>query len=286
MPLPPSSLTLAGFLLLSVPALAGDVYSFTLERQGGGGNDGLPAGKFVLDPGSARGTVLVDGRKYRLDLAPDPKSTRPYQAVISNDGGEHEIALNPEDRTFFEARVPDITSSLFHLLPIPGNRSVENVKLDAAEAPETETVSGVPTRRHEIKLSYDLTLAIPPPPGMKRRSEVIRGKVDVDAIYWMAAGATPVLPKLLRPEIRTGFPEIDAKLAGAMAALQGVPVKQQVTISTQGDQGTESRTSRRTVVLQSHQTRETKATSFEVPAGYKMHEPEISRPRLETVPPG
>jgi hypothetical protein len=273
-----------GFLLLSVPALAGDVYSFTLERHGGNGE--LPVGKFVLDPGRAKGTVLVDGRKYRLELTPDPESTRPYEAVISNDGGEHETALSLHDHTYFEARAPDVTSPLFHLLPIAGKRSVSNVKMDTLEAPESETVSGVPARRHEIKLSYDIALELPLPPGSKGHPETVHGKVNVDAIYWMADGKTPVLPKLLRPGIHTGSPEIDSRLDGATAALQGVPVKQQVTFSTDGDQGTESRTSTRTVVLESHKTRETKASLFEVPAGFKMHEPEFSGPRMRIVPPG
>ena len=122
-----------------------------------------------------------------------------------------------------------------------------NVKLDAVEAPEPETVSGVPAQRHEIKLSYDITVEIPAsrqsPSTDKGRPEIVRGKVKVDAIYWLAAGGTPALPKLLRPGIHTGFLEIDPKLDGVVAALQGIPVKQQMTISTEGDQGTTPQTS-------------------------------------------
>jgi hypothetical protein len=284
-----SSLTILGFLLLSAPALAGDVYSFTVDQQGGGGSF-LQAGKHVFDSGDARGTVLVEGRKYRLELAPDPELSRPYQAVISNDGGKRELALSLKDHTYFESAAASITSPLFNLLPIPGQRSVSNVKLDVKEAPEPEMIpGGGPARRHEIKLSFDLTLEIPPPagmpPGFKGHTEKIQGKVSVEAVYWLAAGSAPVLPRLLRPAIHTGFPEIDSKLDGTLAALQGVPVKQQVTISTSGDQGTESRTSIRTVLLENHKTREMKASSFEVPAGFKMHEPEFSGPGLGVLPP-
>jgi hypothetical protein len=280
----PSSLVILGFLLLSAPALAGDVYSFTVDRRGG--NEELPAGKLLLDPGKARGTVLLDARKYRLELAQDPESAQPFDAVISNDGGAHETALNLKDRTYFEAKAPEITSPLLHLLPIAGDRSVSGVTMTALAQPET--VSGAPAQRHEIKLSYDITLAIPPPPsmpsGFKGKSETVRGKVSVDAVYWLAEGETPVLPKLLRPGLHTGFPEVDAKLDQALAALQGVPVKQQVTITTTGDQGTEGRTSTRTVTLENHKKRETKAPLFEIPAGFKMHEPEFSGPGMRVVP--
>jgi hypothetical protein len=234
-----------------------------------------------------QGKVFLDGRKYRLELKPDPESTRPFQAMVSKDGGAHEFALNSVDHTFYEPKAAAVTSPLLRLLPI-GNASVTNVKLDTVEAPEPETVSGVAARRHEIQLSYDITVEIPPPDALARlgkgQSEIIHGKVKVDAVYWLAAGTTPALPALLRPEIHTGFPEIDPKLEGAIAALQGVPVKQQVTFSTEGDRGTTPQTSTRTVLLQGHKTQAMKAATFEVPKGFKMHEPEFSRPGLGPVP--
>jgi hypothetical protein len=276
-----SSLAVLGFLLLSAPVLAGDVYSFTVEQS----DDTAPAGKLTADPGGTKGKVIVDSRKYRVELAPDPKSSRPYEVLISNDGGDREIALSLHDHRYFEPKKAEITSSLFHLLPIPGDRSVSRVEMTALAQPEE--VSGVPSQRHEIKLSYDITLVIPPPANMppgKGSAETVRGKVSVDAVYWLAEGETPVLPHLLQPALHTGFPEVDAKLDRAMAALQGIPVKQQVTISITGDKGTESRTTTRTVTLENHKRRETKAALFEIPAGFKMHEPEVSRPAMRVVP--
>ncbi|HTG35585.1 MAG TPA: hypothetical protein VLB76_21905 [Thermoanaerobaculia bacterium] len=269
------SATVLGFLLLSVPALAGDIYTFSIQHDD--------------DSDITQGKVFLDGRKYRLERKPDPKSTNPYRTMISKDGGAHELALNSEDHTFYEPKASARTSFLLRLLPI-GNASVTNVTLDTVEALEPETVSGVAAKRHEIKLSYDISVEIPPPDSLSRlgkgQSEIIHGKVKVDAVYWLAAGTTPALPALLRPAIHTGFPEIDPKLEGAIAALQGVPVKQQVTFSTEGDRGTTPLTSTRIVLLQSHKTQATKASAFEVPTGFKMHEPEFSRPGLGPVPPG
>ncbi|HEY4592999.1 MAG TPA: hypothetical protein VIJ61_11370 [Thermoanaerobaculia bacterium] len=277
-----SSLTILGFLLLSAPALAGDVYSFTIDRSD---REMLPTAKLVADPGIAKGTVIVDGRKYRVELAPDPESARPYDVLVSNNGGDREIALSLHDHTYFEPDKPKLTSPLFHLLPIPGDRSVSRVTMTAAAQPEE--MSGAPAQRHEIKLSYDITLVIPPPPNMplgKGKSETVHGQVSIDAVYWLTSGEAPGLPKLLRPHLHTGFPEVDAKLDRALAALQGIPVKQQVTITTTGDQGMESRTTTRTVTLQNHKKRETRASLFEIPAGFKMHEPEFSRPGMRVAP--
>jgi hypothetical protein len=263
------SVTILGFLLLSVPALAGDVYTFSVGKDD--------------DSTATQGKVFLDGRKYRLELKPDPESTNPYRVMISKDGGAHELALNSEDHTFYEPKTAAVTSFMLRLLPV-GNASVTNVTLDTVEAPEPETMSGVTARRHEIKLSYDILVEIPPPDSLARlgkgHSEIIHGKVKVDAVYWLAAGTTPALPALLRPAIQTGFPEIDPKLEGAIAALQGIPVKQQVTFSTEGDRGTAPLTSTKTVLLQSHKTQAMKAATFEVPKGFKLHEPEISRPGL------
>ncbi len=95
MPMSLSSVTVLGFLLLSVPALAGDVYTFPIQGDGST---------------STQGKVFLDGRKYRLELKPDPESTSPYRTMISKDGGAHELALHSEDHTFYEPKAAAVTS--------------------------------------------------------------------------------------------------------------------------------------------------------------------------------
>jgi len=116
-----SSLTILGFLLLSAPALAEDIYRFTVDQRQG--DEVVPLGAF-LGQGSVKGTVILDGGKYRLELAPDPEDVRPFEVVISHDGGGREIALNPRNHTYFEPKESEITSPLLLLLPSPGDRSV------------------------------------------------------------------------------------------------------------------------------------------------------------------
>jgi hypothetical protein len=283
----PPFLPILGFLLLSAPALAGDVYHRTVTQQGGAG--ALAMGE-PSAPVNSTAKILVDGKKYRVELE---RAAPTHQVVISKDGGEHETALNLENHTFFpiktDASKP--TSLLFGLLPLPyAKRSVSHVAFDTVDATAPETVAGASVRRHEIRLSYDITIVMGTPPGVpvspRSRPETIRGKVKVEAIYWMTEGKAPDAPRLFRPEMRTGFPEIDTRLAAAFTALPGMAIKQQVTISTEGDQGTMPRTSIHTEVLEHLGTQEMKASLFEVPGGFKMHEPEMSMPGLRMVPPG
>jgi hypothetical protein len=280
----PPFLPILGFLLLSAPALAGDVYHRTVTQQGGAGALAMP------EPGApvnSTAKILVDGKKYRVE------ATQTHQVVISKDGGEHATALNLENHTFFaiktDASKP--TSSLFGLLPLPfAKTSVSHVAFDTVDATAPETVAGTSVRRHEIRLSYDIVLVTGTPPGVpvspRSHPETIHGKVKVEAIYWMTEGKAPDIPRLFRPEMRTGFPEIDDRLIAALTALPGIAIKQQVTISTEGDQGTMPRTSVHTEVLEHLGTQEMKASLFEVPGGFKMQEPEMSRPVLRMVPPG
>jgi hypothetical protein len=284
----PSLLLFLVCLLPSAPALAGDAYNFTVTRQG---EDGLGArqGGSPMTSGDLRGRLIVDGRSYRLELAPRGDDPPLYQALVSKDGGAHELALNLPGRTFFAPRPLIVTSSLLRLLPI-GDASVSNVDLESSEAPET--LDGAATRKREIHLSYDVTIALSAPvgrqaPGKTHVIETVHGKVTVEAVYWLAPGERPALPELLRPEIRTGFAEVDARLAAAIATLAGIPLQQRVTLSSTGDQGATPQRSVRTVRLENHKPVETRPALFEVPPGFRKHEPEISHPALGgALPPG
>jgi hypothetical protein len=282
-----SLLLLLVSLLPGAPALAGDAYDFTVTHQGEGGFDaglGPPMANSDL-----RGRLIVNGRSYRLELAPGGEDPPLYQALVSQDGEAHELALNLQNHTFFAPSPRKVTSPLLRLLPI-GEASVSNVNLESSESPET--LDGVAARKREIHLSYDVAIALSAPvgreaPGKTHVIETVHGKVTVEAVYWLAPGERPALPDLLRPEIRTGFAEVDAKLAAATAALAGVPVQQRVTISSAGDQGATPLRSVRTVRLENHKRADTRPVLFEVPPGFRKHEPQMSHPGLGgAVPPG
>ncbi len=267
--------------LLSGPALAGTAYSFVIEKQGGG-----------LDDGTAKGRILVDGEKFRIERAPsdDPEVS---QLIVSKDGGEHEFAVDPAARTYFELEKIEAapTSPLFLLIPVIGERVVKDVKVETIAGKEPETVAGSTVRRHQITISYDLTVKIPPPPPPPGRPpfkgplETVRGKVKAEAVYWMAEDKAPLPAGIFTPEIRTSFPEIDDKLAGALAALRGLAVKQQVTVGTEGDSYMAARSSSVTTTIEGPKPFKTEAALFEVPSGFRMHKPEVTGPGLESAPP-
>ncbi len=281
-------LLLLSCLFPSAPALAGDAYNFTITREGEDGVGAMQGGNMAKS-GDFRGRLIVDGRSYRLELAPRGEDPPLYQALVSKDGGAHELALNLPNHTFFAPHPPDWTSSLLRLLPM-GEASASNVDLESSEAPET--LAGVATRRRELHLSYDVAVALSAlvgrqAPGKTHVIETVHGKVTVEAVYWLAPGKKPALPELLRPEIRTGFAEVDAKLAAAAAALDGIPLQQRVTISSTGDQGATPQRSVRTVRLENHKRADTRPALFEVPPGFKKHEPQSSRPGMGgALPPG
>src|SRR5687768_8640383 len=77
-----------GLLLLSAPAWAGEMYSFTLETRGG------------LKEEVTRGRVLVEGSRYRLEFEPGAEP-RTYEVAIWRGESEERIFLNPESRTYY-----------------------------------------------------------------------------------------------------------------------------------------------------------------------------------------
>lgn len=251
-------LAVLGFLLLSAPALAGDMFSYKRE---GAGTD-------------MAGRVITDGNKYRLEF--QQKSDQMlYDAIVSKDGGTHEYALNPANRTYYELKSdPSVpTSLLFWLYPLPNiKRSVENVNLDVSAGQETEQVAGMAARRHEVRLSYDIAVEL----ALK---DVVRGKVKLEAVYWMAEDKAVALPRLLRPEFHTSFPEIDTRLAEAFSKLRGLPVKQESTIAVEAAQS-EPRKETVRITISGWTTAATKPSMFEVPSGFKYHEPVFTRPGL------
>lgn len=239
---------------LSLPAFAGERYTYKIESTGG-----------WEDIASTR-QILVDGSRYRMEPGQEQDEGL-GMVLISRDGGENVIALLPEGRTYHNLKkpAPSPSGTLFGLLPGRSERSVTGVELVASAQPELEQVSGLATRRHDLRLSYDITV--------KLHSETVRGKVRMEASFWMAEDhSTPQMP-VCRPEILTGFPEVDARLATALAKLRGLQVKRRMVISAEGDQGMPPRSTTDTMTILDIKKVETPSALFEVPRGFRYEEP-------------
>lgn len=254
-------------LLFAAPALAGEAYSFTVERQG------------HLMKSEAKGRLLVDGRSYRVELEPSsPDELRGYDVLISRDAGETETALDLERHTYFTPKNTDKTSDTLLVLvggSGPVDRTARNVQLRTAESQEPETLAGVTTHVHEIQLTYDVEIKFP--------AETVKGTVHLEARYWIAAttgtpdGAPALLPRVVRPDLRTSFPEIDVRLAAELAKLKGLPVKQEVTIHSDVVQGA-AQESHTLITLQHRGKTATHPSQFAIPRGFQFKEPVFSGP--------
>jgi hypothetical protein len=220
-------------LLLSLPAFAGERYTYSIETQGG------------LLERVVTGKVVVDGDRYRIEYDRLPDQSNPFDVLISPDGGKTETALLLKERTFYTPKKPPspgTTSMLFGLFPVfSAERSASNIELAVTPQQELETVSGLPARRHDIRLSYDIAVQL--------FNEKIRGKVRMEASFWMAEERSLLLPPFHRAEVRTGFPEIDRKLAAELSKLRGIPVKRRTTVTAEADSSTPPRSETVTVTI-------------------------------------
>ena len=248
-------------LLSSAPAWAGDMYTFTLETRGG------------LGERVQRGRVLVEENRYRLEFDPD-EEPRVYDVAIFRGEGEERIFLNPPSRTYFKERKAEPkwpSHSMLRLYSVlPGQKTtLKNVRLEVQESPSTETVSGHTTRRHVIRISYDL--------AVKHLSETLRGKVTVEVVSWRTEELSLRLAEELRIDLHTLLPEVDGPLNEARSKLRGFPIKEQVTMTADLKQG-EPQTIVTTSTIQDVKPAETKADLFEIPKGYTYEKPEIVAP--------
>lgn len=257
-------------ILAGSPAFAAEMCSFVTESRGG-----------LLGDGGATGRVLLDASRYRVEFDPE-EEPRGFDVLVSKDGGRQQNGIDLKNRSWYTLEPVDPalpSSSLLVLLPTwEKKKSVKNVELSVIEKPEPEVVSGRSTRRHEVRLSYDIRIAFP--------GESVEGAVRLEATYWMAGDEAFTLPGLLRTEIRTSFAEIDSRLEEALAKLRGLPMKKKVAISAEAKR-TLPRTSETTVVLSDCRPVEAKAAQFEVPKGFKYEKPVMTAPGAPSFsPPG
>ena len=262
---------------LGTPVLGDDLYTFSVESRGG------------LEEGMYTGKVFATGTSYRMER--DSRNGEPplFPITISNDNGAQETEIDPAHKYYYNPKQHlGATSTLFSLFPVkPLSRSVTNLQFTVLGQDEPEPVSGLKVHQVEIRLSYDLKLQL-------SKSETVTGKVSLNAKYWMAVDRDVALPVRLRPAIRSGYDEIDTRLSGALAKLQGLPVKQEVTIAMESP-GSEPRKSVVTKTIRDLHTVAAKPGRYEVPKGFQYHEPQFSRvvppanPKLfpdATPPPG
>lgn len=216
--------------------------------------------------------MLTEGSAYRVELEVDDDLRRAYDVLISKGAGAPETGLVLADRTYHEPKI-DLSrpsSPLFWLVPVYyGDREARKIELEVP-APVAEELAGLPVQRHEIRLSYNASIKV---------GERVKGKVRMTAVFWMQEGKNPPLPSLLRPEIRTGFPEIDSRLTEELAKLRGLPLKQQITVNADVADGI-AQTDDLIIEISGLATAKTTPDLFVIPQGFKFEEPVFVGPGM------
>lgn len=253
----------ACFLLLATPAFAGESYTFHLQSQG----DAMEI--------SRKGKVLADGERYRVQLDEPGDPSFPYDVLLSTDGGRTETGLFPERRTYYGVKTgwQGFESSIFGLTRLLEGRTLKNIQIAVLEDPEPETIAGLSARRKEIRLSYDLQATL--------LQEKLQARITLEAVYWLAETPGRSVPTLLRPRIATGLEDLDKLLREPLSRLQGLPVRQRITVASEG-KDLPRRVATYTVDLSTVESAPPPAGAFEIPKGFRFEEPEISVPILGT----
>lgn len=242
--------------------MAGDMYRFTYERRGG------------LLENVKKGRVLTEGSAYRVELEADDDPRRAYDVLVSKGAGSPETALVLADRTYHEPKVEpgQPSSPLFWIVPVLYSDAKKARKIEfEIPAPVAEELSGLPVQRHEIRLSYDASVEL-------HRAKV-HGKVRMTAVFWIHEGKTLPLPRLLRPEIRTLFPEIDGRLTEELARLKGIPLKQRIEVHADVEDGI-AQTDTVTIEISGLSTAKTTPAQFAIPQGFRFEEPVFVGPGM------
>lgn len=249
-------------LLLSAPAWAGEVYSFTLELHQG------------LRDSVRTGHVWVDGDRYRLELDAETEP-RPFDVLISKGVDTGETGLDLAARTHYTLKKPDLsepTTRALWFFTRKEKATVSKVEVKTREASEPESLAGLSARRYETSVSYDLKV--------RYYEETLRGHVTIEEISWMAEDRTLPLPSPLQNDVRTALPEVDAALSRARSRLRGFPVKRQVTIDIDMGKGSERQTYVYALTVHDLKPAETADPLFQVPSGFRYEEPVIAGPGM------
>ena len=220
-----------------------------------------------------RGMVVTHESAYRIEFDAEAHP-RPYDAIVSKDG-EHEIALNREERSFFDLTARrsalSVTSSLLRLLP-GGDASASDMTVRVGDS-NRESLEGRAVRRTTVDFGYTVKV--------DAGDSSVVGRVEGTATFWMTDSISLPLPVDLRPRVRSGLPEVDTAVAEALAGLGGFPLKQELKV-TSLPEGEAARTERIEVVLYSFKASECNEACFQVPAGFVLHEPQLGDQPVES----
>jgi hypothetical protein len=247
---------------LALPAAAALTYDFKIVTEGPGGSE-------------MAGKAAVDGQNVRIDFTSgDDLIFKDNSVVISNDGGETLIVLDPKKKEYYELPLDEMFSALGSILKAVGplvKISINNPKVTLRDAGPGGAIEGMPTKKYITDMSYDMNMRVM---GMNNSSSVV-----TQTESWVTDQLSGGLTFIQQKNLRTGIEDVDDLIKAQSTSMKGFPLKA-VTTSTSTAKNGKSTTTKSTMTITNLARSATvPADRFKVPAGYdEVDTPAIGMP--------
>jgi hypothetical protein len=197
---------LLALLLLAVPSHAGVVYDFVTTVEA------------PRTTARVAGRIWIEGSAYRAELAPDP--ARKIDVVISKDADRTAMFLDTDGKTWVDrVRVShDLRSSSMFLWPVAGAAVRGRPRIEH-RVEGTSEVAGQRATQHVVTTHFTVESKLDGSP--------VRGTIQTVSKIWIA-DTLPSLP--MDRQLRTGYPEVDRKLAPIFEKLEGMIVRHELKV--------------------------------------------------------
>jgi hypothetical protein len=245
-------LFLLSFLFLASTAFAGVTYDFQIVTDGPGG-------------GTLAGKAALSGSSMRMDIdRGDNLLFKNGSIVLSKDGGETLLILDPKQKTYTEFSVEQVFAALGSMSKMTAGLvkfSISNPNVQVTDGGAGGTIEGYATRKYIIDTSYDMEVSVL---RMKNRSSIH----SITESY-VTPKLGDVKPSFIQQKnFRTGIEELDGLVkAHADAVRNGFALKN-VTTTTTTDKGGKKSVSTSTMTLSNLKEAAVQASHFAIPSGY------------------
>lgn len=212
-------------------------------------------------------TSWVDGDRARIEFreAKGAPAMPDDGYLITTDGGNHMVMVNPKDKQYMEWDLDAMLQTLGELQQATGGM----VKIDFSDASAEyggaspgEAILGYPTTRHTMTTGYTLAMKVM---GMTQRMTV---KADTESWTTDELSAPGFGAWLRKAPPKTGDPDLDTLFQGLAGKIDGV-VLRSVTRAVTTDKKGRERHSTTTTEVQSIEEVATADDMFQVPAGFE-----------------
>ena len=239
--------------LVASSAFAGITYRFNCTSSG------TPTG------GALSGRAAVEPHRARVDVEHgDGILFHDNSVVLSQDGGQTLLILNPADQTYFELHLDQLLGGIGAVAKSGGGMfdiKFANPKVTARDDGAGPPIAGFPTRKSTVTTSYDLVIDV--------MGKTIRSHVDSSSQSWPTDRlSSDLLTFVQLRDIRTGIDGLDQLIATSSAAVKGFPLRQTSRTTTTSSAGGKIDMTSTMTISELHDV-SLVAAQFLVPANYK-----------------